>query len=286
MKNVWKLSNYLFDWQWKKWNQKVMLVSGILAVFCLIAMAFPTGNPQSYEYYSKYFQSYDMAVDGSLLPVVFGLGLILILIGLFIQIKGFSTNAKGIYTLFLLPMKRKEVYLSFLLSAGAAIAVYYLMWLILLVAAYFPVMAVYESKAAQEVFILAKDNIVTGLEVSQNNGLFLAFQRSAFLRAFFPASLWYVLPVIGGLALIVTGIFFAGFYTQEIGIRIIGSFGAIVCGGYIYLQDFIRGVRLAMGHGVTNHALGHATILGLVGIAVAVVLQLYIIRRLEDRKDL
>lgn len=286
MKNVWKLSNYLFDWQWKKWNGKVMLASGILAVFCLIAMAFPTGNPQSYEYYSKYFQSYDMAVDGSLLPVVFGLGLIVILVGLFVQIRGFSTNAKGIYTLFLLPMKRSEVYLSFLLSAGAAVAVYYLMWLVLLVAAYFPIMAVYESKAAQEVFILAKDNIVTGLDVSQTNGLFLAFQRSAFLRAFFPASLWNVMPVIGGLLLIVTGIFFAGFYTQEVGIRIICSFGAILGGGYIYLQDFIRGVRLAMGHGVTNHAIGYQAILGLIGLIVAVVLQLYIIRRLDDRTDL
>ena len=286
MKNVWKLSNYLFDWQWKKWNQKVTLVSGLLVVFCLIAMAFPTGNPQSYEYYSKYFQPYDMAVDGSLLPVIFGLGLILILVGLFIQIKGFSTNAKGIYTLFLLPMKRSEVYLSFLLSAGAAVALYYLMWLVLLVAAYLPVMAVYESKAAQEIFILAKDNIVTGLDVSQTNGLFLAFQRSAFLRAFFPASLWNVMPVIGGLLLIVTGIFFAGFYTQEVGIRIICSFGAILGGGYIYLQDFIRGVRLAMGHGVTNHAIGYQMILGLIGLIVAVVLQLYIIRRLDDRTDL
>ncbi|MBQ9090822.1 MAG: hypothetical protein IJY52_00950 [Anaerotignum sp.] len=286
MKNVWKLSNYHFDWQWKKWNQKVTLVSGLLAVFCLIAMAFPTGNPQSYEYYSKYFQSYDMAVDGSLLPVIFGLGLILILVGLFIQIKGFSTNAKGIYTLFLLPMKRSEVYLSFLLSAGAAVAVYYLMWLVLLVAAYFAIMAVYESEAAQEIFILAKDNIVTGLDVSQTNGLFLAFQRSAFLRAFFPASLWNVMPVIGGLLLIVTGIFFAGFYTQEVGIRIICSFGAILGGGYIYLQDFIRGVRLAMGHGVTNHAIGYQMILGLIGLIVAVVLQLYIIRRLDDRTDL
>ena len=286
MKNVWKLSNYLFDWQWKKWNQKVMLGSGLLAVFCLIAIAFPTGNPQSYEYYPKAFQSYDMAVDGSLLPVFFGLGLILILVGLFVQIKGFSTNAKGIYTLFLLPMKRREVYLSFLLSAGAAIAVYYLMWLILMVAAYFPVMAVYENKAAQEVFILAKDSIVTGLEVSQNNGLFLAFQRSAFLSAFFPASLWHVMPVIGGLCLIVTGIFFAGFYTQEVGIRIIGSLGAIVGGGYIYLDDFIRSIRMALGHGVSLGAIGYPTIMGLIGLTAAAALQWYIIRRLEDRTDL
>ena len=286
MKNVWKLSNYLFDWQWKKWNQKVMLASGILAVFCLLGLAFPTGNPSSYEYYSKYFQSYDMAVDGSLLPLVFGLGLIVILAGLFVQIRGFSTNAKGIDTLFLLPMKRKEVYLSFLLSAAAAIAVYYLMWLILLAAAYFPIMAIHETKAAQEVFVLTKDNIVTGLDVTQTNGFFLAFERSVFLRAFFPASLWYVMPLIGGLSLIVTGIFFAGFYTQEIGIRVICSFGAIIGGGFLYLYDFIRNMRFALGHGVTNYALGHNTILGLVGLLLAVILQMYIIHRLNDRTDL
>ena len=163
---------------------------------------------------------------------------------------------------------------------------YYLMWLILLVAAYFPIMAVYENKAAQEVFILAKDSIVTGLEVSQNNGLFLAFQRSAFLSAFFPASLWHVMPVIGGLGLIVTGIFFAGFYTQDVGIRIIGSLGAIVGGGYIYLDDFIRGVRMALGQGVSNRAIGYHTSMGLIGLAAAVVLQLYIIHRLDERTDL
>ena len=94
------------------------------------------------------------------------------------------------------------------------------------------------------------------------------------------------MPVIGGLGLIVTGIFFAGFYTQEIGIRIIGSLGAIVGGGCIYLDDFIRSVRLALGHGVTNHAFGHNTTLGLVGVILAVALQLYIIHRLDDRTDL
>lgn len=282
MKNIWKLSNYFFDWQWKKWNQKIILVSGILAVLFLIGAAVPMGSPQSYEYYSKSFRSYDVVIDQSLLLPLFLVGLVLILVGLFLQIKGFSTNGKGIYTLFLLPMKRREVYLSFLLSAGAAIAAYYLMWLVILVAAYFPIMSFYESKAATEVFRMAQDNIITGLDVSQTNGLFLAFQRSALLSSFFPASLWKVLPVLGGLALIVTGIFFAGFYTEEVGLRVLGSNAGILGGGHIYLLALWKNLT-GMG---AYRPLGYNIVIGGVGLLVAIGLQIVILKKLNRRKDL
>ena len=122
MKNVWKLSNYLYGWLWQKWTKAVTLVSMILAVCFLIAAAMPTGTAKDYDYYPKVFRSYDMVIDHSLLPILFALGLLLILIGIFVQIKGFSTNGKGIYTMLLLPMKRHEVYFAFVLSAadGAA----------------------------------------------------------------------------------------------------------------------------------------------------------------------
>ena len=122
MKNVWKLSNYLYGWLWQKWTKVVTLVSMILAVCFLIAAAMPTGTAKDYDYYPKVFRSYDMVIDHSLLPILFALGLLLILIGIFVQIKGFSTNGKGIYTMLLLPMKRHEVYLAFVLSAAAAVA--------------------------------------------------------------------------------------------------------------------------------------------------------------------
>lgn len=133
MKNVWKLSNYLYGWLWQKWTRAVTLVSMILAVCFLFAAAVPTGDPKAYDYYPKVFRSYDMVIDHSLLPILFALGLVLILIGIFVQIKGFSTNGKGIYTMLLLPMKRHEVYLAFVLSAAAAVALYYLLWLVLMV---------------------------------------------------------------------------------------------------------------------------------------------------------
>ena len=149
MKNVWKLSNYLYGWLWQKWTKVVTLVSMILAVCFLFAAAVPTGTAKDYDYYPKVFRSYDMVIDHSLLPILFALGLVLILIGIFVQIKGFSTNGKGIYTMLLLPMKRHEVYLAFVLSAAAAVALYYLLWLVLMVAAYFPLMSFYKMQAAK-----------------------------------------------------------------------------------------------------------------------------------------
>ena len=71
MKNVWKLSNYLYGWLWQKWTKAVTLVSMILAVCFLIAAAVPTGDPKAYDYYPKVFRSYDMVIDHSLLPILF-----------------------------------------------------------------------------------------------------------------------------------------------------------------------------------------------------------------------
>ena len=50
MKNVWKLSNYLYGWLWQKWTRAVTLVSMILAVCFLFAAAVPTGDPKAYDY--------------------------------------------------------------------------------------------------------------------------------------------------------------------------------------------------------------------------------------------
>lgn len=245
MKNVWKLSNYLYGWLWQKWTKAVTLVSMILAVCFLIAAAVPTGDPKAYDYYPKVFRSYDMVIDHSLLPILFALGLLLILIGIFVQIKGFSTNGKGIYTMLLLPMKRHEVYLAFVLSAAAAVALYYLLWLVLMVAAYFPLMSFYKMQAAKEIFVLTRDNIVTGLDVSRTNGLFLAFHRSIFLDMVFPSSVWRVVPALGGFALIFTGIFFAGFWTENKVTAVLGSSAMLLCGGYLVAGFHRAGVRQA-----------------------------------------
>ena len=48
MKNVWKLSNYLYGWLWQKWTKAVTLVSMILAVCFLIAVALPSLEQKAY----------------------------------------------------------------------------------------------------------------------------------------------------------------------------------------------------------------------------------------------
>lgn len=282
MKNVWKLSNYLYGWLWQKWTKAVTLVSMILAVCFLIAAAVPTGDPKAYDYYPKVFRSYDMVIDHSLLPILFALGLVLILIGIFVQIKGFSTNGKGIYTMLLLPMKRHEVYFAFVLSAAAAVALYYLLWLVLMVAAYFPLMSFYKIQAAKEIFVLTRDNIVTGLDVSRTNGLFLAFHRSTFLDMVFPSSVWRVVPALGGFALIFTGIFFAGFWTENKVTAVLGSSAMLLCGGYLYLHDAIQYVTSTY----YEAPIGRQLILGIIGLVAAIWWQDSIVQKLGKRTDL
>ncbi len=282
MKNVWKLSNYLYGWLWQKWTKVVTLVSMILAVCFLIAAAMPTGDPKAYDYYPKVFRSYDMVIDHSLLPILFALGLLLILIGIFVQIKGFSTNGKGIYTMLLLPMKRHEVYFAFVLSAAAAVALYYLLWLVLMVAAYFPLMSFYKMQAAKEIFVLTRDNIVTGLDVSRTNGLFLAFHRSTFLDMVFPSSVWRVVPALGGFALIFTGIFFAGFCTENKVTAVLGSSAMLLCGGYLYLHDVVK----SLNPFYANPPIGRQLILGIIALVAAIWWQDSIVQKLGKRTDL
>jgi len=282
MKNVWKLSNYLYGWLWQKWTRAVTLVSMILAVCFLFAAAVPTGDPKAYDYYPKVFRSYDMVIDHSLLPILFALGLVLILIGIFVQIKGFSTNGKGIYTMLLLPMKRHEVYFAFVLSAAAAVALYYLLWLVLMVAAYFPLMSFYKMQAAKEIFVLTRDNIVTGLDASRTNGLFLAFHRSTFLDMVFPSSFWRVVPALGGFALIFTGIFFAGFCTENKVTAVLGSSAMLLCGGYLYLHDVVK----SLNPFYANPPIGRQLILGIIALVAAIWWQDSIVQKLGKRTDL
>lgn len=288
VKNVWKLSNYLFDWYWKKWGKTITIASLCLGILLLIYIAISVGNPDSYEYYSTAFRSYDMAVDSSFLPVVFIVGLLMVFIANFVQIKGFSINAKGTYTLFMLPMKRKDVYFSFLLLLVASVAVYYLLWLVLLVAAYFPVTAFLENAAAKEILYFAEGTTLTGLDTSIENGLFLAFRRSLFLSACFPSSLWHAVPFLAGLLLTGTGFLYAGFRTERIGNCILVSGGCILMGLYLFVGATLcrLGLPLILGGGEGNIFLGTGVLLGLIAILAAILIHRNTIKYLEEHAEL
>lgn len=116
MKNVLKLSNYLFSWIMKKGGKRIL--GGSIAFGGILLLA----------------------------------GLVVLFVMIFWQAKSFYINNKGIYTLLTLPMKREQVYFAFLLSGMAMILLYFMVWLILIVTVYFPVMASHMKVAAEEIF--------------------------------------------------------------------------------------------------------------------------------------
>ena len=151
-----------------------------------------------------------------------------------------------------------------------------------MVAAYFPLMSFYKMQAAKEIFVLTRDNIVTGLDVSRTNGLFLAFHRSIFLDMVFPSSVWRVVPALGGFALIFTGIFFAGFWTENKVTAVLGSSAMLLCGGYLYLHDAIRYVTSTY----YEAPIGRQLILGTIGLVAAIWWQDSIAQEFGKRTDL
>lgn len=281
MKNALKLSHYLFTWYWKKWGKAITISSLLLGAVTIFGMMILHGDPNNYEYFSKYFRSYDVAVDQSFLLIIFPIGLFTIVLTLFLQIRSFSNNGKGIYTLFTLPVKRKEAYFSFALCGIAAIALYYILWLLLVVLAYFPVTILYEYGAASEILYLSDGQTITNLPTHLQNGLFLAFRRSLFLSTFFPSSLWMIPSLIVGLLFWLTAILFGGFYRKDM----------FTCGA-VSILSFVAGCYLIFG--TTIHRLstisnelflGNNIVIAVVGGMIVFFIQSYMITRLEEDRN-
>lgn len=248
MNNTMKLSNYLFGWFMKGWGKTIFITTGVLmSMWLLGTTAMPSGgNP--YEIQLHMFYSYDMLVDNSGVMGVFFLGLFAIFLGIFLQANRFYVNGKGMYTIFTLPMKRWEVFTAFLLSAMASVLLYFAFWLVLMVFWYFPVTAMQTKAAAAVTIKLAPDNILTGIDSTRNNGLFLAFQRSIFLSGCFPVSYLQVATLTGGIFLVSVSTVFAGLY-RESGV---GRFGLLLTAGVGWYGAFrlvYRMILQALGNG-------------------------------------
>ena len=285
MSNTWKLSNYLFSWFWKK-RGKYILLGGIAcgALELLRAAWAPNIRNMDSFYTPKSFRSYDIVIGQSFLGLIFSVSFILLLLALFRQISGFEKESKGIYTLYQLPMKRREVYCSFLLSGAAAIALFHLLWLVLVTTAYFPIMWAYQKLAAEQVFLVTQGVTETGIDVSQTNGLFLAFQRSLFLSSRFPISLWSLLPF---LALALTGILFAGFYRENAAIRVLISTACFMLSFFVGPMLRTQVVtQLAVWWRYSANSLGAGMAAGLLAIISAAAIQVFLIRKLDSRKRL
>lgn len=289
MNNTWKLSNYLFSWFWKKRGKYIILGGMACSALELLRAAWaPNLRDMDYFYTPKSFRSYDMVIDQSFFGLIFTVSFLLLLLALFRQISDFEKDSKGIYTLYLLPMKRREVYCSFLLSGAAAIALFHLLWLVLVTTAYFPIMWAYQKLAAEQVFLVTQGVTETGIDVSQTNGLFLAFQRCLFLSSRFPISLWNLFPFLGSMALALTGMLFAGFYQENPAVRVLISTACFMLS--FFVGPMLRTMSVLFPAGIWwrcgVNSLGVGAAAGLLAIIAAAVIQFFLIRKLDSRKRL
>lgn len=274
MKEVWNMSNFLFGWYWKKGGKHLTLGSVVLAAVILIGAGAAQGKAA--------FRLYARTVDSGLLPWLFFAGMAGVFFLLLLRMRSFFHDGKGIYTMLTLPVRRRAVYGAFLLAAVAAVALYYLLWLVLLVAAYFPLTAVWQRAAAAEVFWLEPSVTVQGVDVTQANGLFLSFGRSWFLSLCFPRSLWQGVPFLGGMALLLSALLAFGLAIGNAGTRIGLGLLCVLGGGYLLLIDHLDGFFTYIGiYREQPVSPGHMAVLGLVGLAAAAAMQVYLIRAME-----
>lgn len=267
MKAMWKLSNYFFVWMVRRSFLWTLLLTLGAAGINLLANAFPQAGGESdmVPHFAESFRSYEMILDKSLIWLYFAAGLLLVFWMILWHARSYSTNGKEIYTLYTLPMKREEVYFAFLLSGAALILLYFLAWLIFVVAVYAPIMSNYAKTAAEEVFRVSPDLTISGLDATRTNGLYLAFQRSAWLYVAFPSNPARLLFVVSGMLLILASLIYAGFCPVEAFERV----AAVIAGVFFPLFCIVRVLWLHGTFGAQTEV-GSALISGLCCLVFAI----------------
>ena len=283
MKNTLKLSNYLFEWFFHKYERYIVGISLAFAMIMLLVVN-SLNNRDMYKHIAIEFRTYDLIVDYSGIGIVFFLGLTSLFVAIFIQINMFYTSGKGMYSIFTLPMKRQEVFFAFFLSATAGVLLYFAIWLAVMVILYFPVTAMYENAASKAILYISEEITLKNLDVSITNGLFLAFHRSLFLSACFPVSWIQALALSGGMFLSTTAIVFAGLYNEYVFVRaglfmvvLVGFFAAFYRAWVFIQNEFFYSMESIMPESLYFFAM--AILLGVVLFIVA----LY---KLNRRKDI
>ncbi len=283
MKNTIKLSNYLFHWFFRKSGRYIMGISlGIASLLILISSSLSGNN--AYQHIAKEFRTYDMVIDYSGAGIVFFLGLVTLFITLFIQMNGFYTNGKGMYSILTLPMKRCQVFYAFFLSASAVIFLYFALWLVAMAALYVPISSMYVKAAFQSVLRFSQSVTVREIDTSISNGFFLAFHRSIFLSSCFPVSWIQVLALSGGLFLSVTAIVFAGLYNESVFIRVL-LFVVVLAGFFVAFYRawlFIDNQLFYSVRSILPQSLYLFILAGLLGVTLIIVA----IHKLKRRKDI
>ena len=181
MKQTALLSGYVFQWNMKKGGWAVYVLSILAGVISAVYRGYAGMPGETSSFRAKGFLHYEIIIDQSLIPIFFCVGLLALLLLQYMQLRQYRKEGKGIYTFLTLPMKGKQVADAFLLQSLAMVFLYYALWLVVIVVMYFPMMHWMVSLAAKQEFLMDDGSILTGIDATRNNGLFLAFLRSEFL---------------------------------------------------------------------------------------------------------
>lgn len=181
MKQTALLSGYVFQWNMKKGGWAVYVLSILVGVISAIYRGYTGLAGETSSYRAKGFLPYELIIDQSLIPIFFCVGLLALLFLQYMRLRQYRKEGKGIYTFLTLPMKGKQVADAFLLQSLAMVFLYYALWLVVIVVMYFPMMHWMVSLAAKQEFLMDDGTILTGIDATRHNGLFLAFLRSEFL---------------------------------------------------------------------------------------------------------
>ena len=184
MKQTALLSGYVFQWNMKKGGWAVYVFSILAGVITAVYRGYAGMAGETSPYRAKGFLPYELIIDQSMIPLFFGIGLLALLFLQFLQLRKYQKESKGIYTFLTLPMKGTQVANAFLLQSLAMVFLYYALWLMVIVVMYFPMMHWMVSLAAKQEFLMNDGTILTGIDATRHNGLFLAFLRSEFLEKY------------------------------------------------------------------------------------------------------
>lgn len=237
MKQTALLSGYVFQWNMKKGGWAVYVFSILAGVISAIYRGYAGMAGETSPYRAKGFLPYELIIDQSLVPVFFGIGLLALLLLQFLQLRKYQQEGKGIYTFLTLPMKGTQVANAFLLQSLAMVFLYYALWLMVIVVMYFPMMHWMVSLAAKQEFLMNDGSILTGIDATRHNGLFLAFLRSEFLGIVYSLDWKNLLCVLFLL-------FYAGVWIVSVSMqRAVGLTGIFVClmGLMIPLALYLQG---------------------------------------------
>ena len=181
MKQTALLSGYVFQWNMKKGGWAVYVLSILAGVISAVYRGYAGMPGETSSFRAKGFLPYEIIIDQSLIPIFFCVGLLALLFLQYMRLRQYRKEGKGIYTFLTLPMKGTQVADAFLLQSLAMVFLYYALWLVVIVVMYFPMMHWMVSLAEKQEFLMDDGTILTGIDATRHNGLFLAFLRSEFL---------------------------------------------------------------------------------------------------------